>query len=172
MAVIDAYTDALVAAGKKGNPGNIMPGQVFGFAGTFEIAAADSDGSKYRIARIGANMIPMSLSVMADDAIDVTTVDVGLYLAGAGGAVVDADCFADAIDIDTDTVDTADLASNALFSLPIDDIGKKCWEITAVKAAGSYTDANHPSEFDIVITAKSEPGAAATVSYRGLFLQG
>jgi hypothetical protein len=172
MAVINDYVDAEILAGKKANPANIMPGQIFGIAGTFEIAAADDDGSVYRIARLSSNMIPYELCVMADDAIDVTTVDVGLYLAGAGGAVVDLDCFADAIDIDTDSVDSADLACNAMYSLPIDDIGKKLWEITAVKAAGSYTDAVHPSEFDLAITAKSNPGAAATVSFRGLFLQG
>ena len=172
MAVIDAYVDASAVAGKKANPANIMPGQMFGFTGSFEVAAADGDGSKYRIARIGANMIPVSLTVMADDAIDITYVDVGLYLPGAGGAVVDIDCFADNLAVDGDAIDTADLAPNALVSLPIDDLGKKCWEITAVAAAGSYTAAEHPSEFDLVITAKSEPGAAGTIAFRGLFLQG
>lgn len=172
MAVIDAYKDALVAAGKKGNPANIMPGQMFGFTGSFEVASGDSDASKYRIARIGANMIPVSLTVMADDALDITYFDVGLYLCGAGGAAVDIDCFADNLAVDGDAIDSADLAPNALVSLPIDDLGKKCWEITAVKAAGSYTDSYHPSEFDVVLTAKAASTAAATVAFRGLFLQG
>ena len=172
MAVIDAYVDSLVAAGKKGNPGKIGPGQVFAFTSSFEVAATDSDGSIYRIARVGANMIPVAITVMGDDDLDITHVDVGLYLPGAGGAAVDIDCFADNLAVNTDSVDSADLAPNAMFSLPIDDLGKKCWEIASVKAAGSYTDANHPSEFDLAITAKSEPGAAATIAYRVMFIQG
>jgi hypothetical protein len=172
MAVINDYVDANILAGKKANPANIMPGQIFGIAGTFEVAAADDNGSIYRIARLSSNMIPYELCVMGDDALDITHVDVGLYLPGAGGAVVDLDCFADNLATNGDAIDSADLACNALFSLPIDDIGKKLWEIAAVKAAGTYTDAKHPSEFDLAITAKSEPGAAATVSFRGLFLQG
>jgi hypothetical protein len=172
MAVIDAYVDSLVAAGKKGNPGKIGPGQMFAFTSSFEVAAADSDGSIYRIARIGANMIPVSITIMGDDALDITSVDVGLYECGPAGAAVDIDCFADGLAVNGDSIDTADLAPNGLVSLPIDDLGKKCWEITSVVAAKSYTAAKHPSEFDLAITAKSEPGAAATVAYRVLFIQG
>jgi len=172
MAVIDAYVNSDAAAGKKIAPGNMAPGQVFAFAMTFEVAATDSDASIYRVANLNSNLIPFSLCVMGDDALDITTVDVGLYLPGASGAVVDADCFADGLAVNGDDIDSADLANNALVSLPIDDIGKKLWEITAVAAAGSYTAASHPQSFDLAITAKSDPGAAATISVRGLFIQG
>jgi len=172
MAVIDAYVDSNLAAGKKGVSGNSVPGQLFAIAGTFEIAIADSDASIYRIANLGANLIPFSLCVMGDDALDITYFDVGLYLPGASGAAVDIDCFADNLAVNGDGIDSADLANNALVSLPIDDIGKPLWNIAAVKAAGSYTQAEHPASFDLCLTAKSDPGAVATVSYRGLFIQG
>lgn len=172
MAVKDAYVDSLAAAGKKASPGNMAPGQVFAFACTFEVAVADDSASIYRVANLGANLIPYELCVMADDAFDVTTVDVGLYEPGAGGAAVDIDCFADGLATNGDAIDTADLACNALVSLPIDDIGKRLWEITSVVAAKSYTAADHPQSFDLAITVKSDPGAAATVSVRGMFIQG
>jgi len=170
MAVINAYVDSNLAAGKKGNPANIMPGQVFGFACTFEIAIADGDASVYRIANLDANMVPLSLLMACDAASDITTVDLGLYLPGANGAVVDADCFADGIDSDTGAILGSDL--EGLVSLPIEDVGKKLWEITSVVAAKSYTAANHPTSFDLCMTAKSEPGAVATFSFRGMFIQG
>jgi hypothetical protein len=44
MAVENKWINSDVEAGKKGNPANIMPGQVFAFACTFEVAAADDDG--------------------------------------------------------------------------------------------------------------------------------
>jgi len=172
MAVIDAYVDALAAAGKKAAPGNMAPGQVWAFACTFEIAIADSDASIYRIANLPASLIPHSLCVMGDDALDITYFDVGLYLPGAGGAVVDYDCFADNLAVNGDAIDSADLANNALVSLPIDDIGKRLWEIASVVTAKSYTAASHPASFDLCLTAKSDPGAIATVSVRGMFIQG
>lgn len=172
MAVIDAYVDSAAAEGKKGAPGNMAPGQVFAFACTFEVAVADSNASIYRVANLPSNLIPLSLCVMGDDVLDITNVDVGLYLPGAGGAVVDLDCFAANLAVNGDGIDSADLANNALVSLPIDDIGKKLWEIASVVAAKSYTAASHPASFDLAITAKSDPGAIATVSVRGLFVAG
>lgn len=172
MAVINAYVDSAAAAGKKAAPGNMAPGQVFAFACTFEVAAADAVSSVYRIANLGANLIPYSLCVMGDDALDVTYFDVGLYEQGANGPVVDQDCFVDNLAVNGDGIDSADLANNGLASLPIDDIGKKLWEIASVVTAKSYTAANHPGSFDLCLTAMSEPGAAATVSVRGLFIQG
>jgi hypothetical protein len=172
MATINAYVDSLAAAGKKAQPGNMAPGQVFAFACTFEVAAADAVSSVYRVANLPANLIPYELCVMGDDALDITYFDVGLYLPGASGAVVDQDCFSDDLAVNGDGIDSADLACNALSDLPIDDIGKKLWEITSVVTAQSYTAADHPNSFDLALTAMSEPGAAATVSVRGLFIQG
>ena len=170
MAVINAYVNSDLAAGKKGNPALIMPGQMFGFVCTFEVAAADTVASVYRIANIGANMVPLWLKLACDAAIDITDLDIGLYLPGAAAAVVDADCFADAINPTTGYIFGSDL--EGLISLPIADGGKKLWEITAVVAAQSYTAANHPNSFDLALTANSEPGAAGTITVRGMFLQG
>lgn len=172
MAVINDYVDSNIAsvAGKKTNPAKFMPGRIFGFASSFEVAAGDDIASVYRIARLGANMIPLSLLIASDAAIDITDLDIGLYLPGPDGAVVDKDCFADGISLDTGYIFGSDL--EGLISLPISDAGKKCWEITSVVAAKTYTAANHPSEFDLALTANSEPGAAGTIAYRGMFLQG
>ncbi len=173
MAVIDAYVNTDAAAGKKVAPGNMAPGQIWGFAMTFEVAAADAVNSVYRVANLNSNLIPYELAVMGDDSLDITTFDIGLYLPGAGGAAVDSDCFATALAVDGNGIDSADLAPNALEALPIDDIGKKLWEIASVKAANTtYSAAYHPQSFDLALTALSEPGAAATVSVRGLFIQG
>ena len=43
MAVEKKWISANIVAGKKENSGLIMPGQVYAFANTFEVAAADDD---------------------------------------------------------------------------------------------------------------------------------
>jgi hypothetical protein len=170
MAVINAYTDSLAAEGKKSSPGNMAPGSVFAFAMTFEVAAEDGILSVYRIANLNSNLIPLSLLLACDAAIDITDLDIGLYEPGANGPAVDADCFADAINPDAGYIFGSDL--EGLISLPIADCGKKLWEITSVVTAKSYTAASHPQSFDLVLTAKTEPGAAGTISVRGMFIQG
>lgn len=173
MAVINAYTDADAVLGKKSSPGNMSPGQMFGFAMTFEVAAADAIASVYRVANLSANLIPLSLYVLADDSVDMTTVEVGLYETKAdGGAVADRDCFHTALDIDADTIYVHGTEKNALVSLPITDTGNKLWEIASVVTAKSYTAASHPASFDLAIYAVSEPGAAGTVSVWGTFVAG
>ena len=94
MAVINAYTDSLAAAGKKAEPGNLAPGTMFGLACTFEVGAADSAASIYRIANVNANLIPVWMKLASDSAIQITSLNVGLYEPGANGAVVDYDCLA------------------------------------------------------------------------------
>ena len=156
MAVQDKFIDALVAAGKKGNPGKVSGGKICTVVFTFEQAAADNDTSVYRLARLPANAIPVKCEIYADGAIDGSDYDLGLYDPGVGGAVVDANCFADAIDLSSGVAVTAG-ANNGLKSLAIEDVGSKIWEILDLSAPGRQ-------DYDLCLTANTAGGAAGTIS--------
>jgi len=164
MAVQNKWVNSLVAAGKKASPGNIMPGQVFAFACTFEIAAADTDASIYKVARLGANMIPVQIKINADASLGTSSISLGLYK--ENGDVLDVDCFAAASDYTAGMAMGSEL--DGLTALPIDDIGKKLWEITSL----GLTEATRQNAYDLAFTAPTTGGAAGTISIRGLFIQG
>lgn len=168
MAVVTAWVNSSVEAEKKGNTANVMPGKLFAFACTFEIAAADSDASIFRLARLKSNMIPVSLLLNCDALTDSTSWDMGLYK--TNGDVQDVDCFMAATDISTGYGIGSEI--NCLSALPIDDIGKKLWEITAVAAVGTITIENKEDAYDLALTANTIGSAAGTISVRGLFIAG
>lgn len=97
MAVQDKYVDSLI-----GNLGDapvmtdaIKSGGVSIKTRIIEVAivAADDDGSKYRLCKVGANEVPL-LCYIATTAITAgTDYDLGLYKTGVGGGVKVADVF-------------------------------------------------------------------------------
>ena len=167
MAVEDKYIDASVAAGKKGNPGKVAGGKVLEITGTFEMAAADSDGSIYRLARLPANAIPVEATLFADAAVDATDVDLGLYHENLG-AVVDADLFADGLNLTAGIAITVN-GNNGLTNLggadPLAALGKKLWELLGL-------DAPTRGGYDLALTANTAGGAAGTVGYRFRYILG
>ena len=159
MAVQDKYTDASLEAGKKGPSAKVAGAQLLCLFFQFEVAAADSNESVYRIARLPANAIPVKGEIFADAAIDGTDFDLGLYKPGIGGAVVDIDLLADGLDLASGEAITAPL--NLLTNLggadPIASYGKKLWELLGLSAPGR-------NDYDLAITARVAGGAAGTIS--------
>ena len=156
MAVQDKFIDDDVADGKKGNSALVSGGKILTVAFMFEQAAADSDTSVYRLARLPANAIPIKCEIYADAAIDGSDYDLGLYVPGVGGAAVDANLFADAIDLSAGVAVTA-AANNGLHDLPIEDVGQKLWELLDLSVPGRQ-------DYDLCLTANTAGGAAGTIS--------
>jgi len=162
MAVENKWVDANVAAGKKGQPSKIMPGQIFGMACTFEVAAANDDGSIFKLALIGGNMVPLSLSMNSDAIAGATSYDLGFYTeAGvdAGKAV-----FMSAHDINGGFARGSEL--NLLHDLAIEKIGQNVYEILG------KTLTTKENAYVLALTANTVGTAAGTISVYGTFIQG
>ena len=159
MAVLDVYANALSAAGKKAPPYFAGGGQLLCILFTYEIAAADDDASVIRIGRLPANAIPVKGELFADALTSGTDYDCGLYKPGVGGAVVDKDLFADALDPASGEAITAPL--NLLTNLggadPVGNYGKTLWELLGLTRAGRQ-------DYDLAITANTIGSAAGTIS--------
>jgi hypothetical protein len=163
MAVQNKWVDANVAAGDKGNPANIMPGKVFAFACTFEVAAADDDGSIYKLAKLGANLVPLQLKVNNDAITAGTDYDLGLYK--EDGVVADKDLFADGADLSSAHAMGSEL--DGLTNLGIENVGKCLYELLGLTVATRTQDS-----YVLALTANTVGSAAGTISVRGLFIQG
>ena len=163
MAVQDKFVDSNLAAGKKGNPALVSGGKELSIAFNFEVAAADSDASVYRLARLPANAIPLRCDIFADASIDGTDFDLGLYKPGVGGAIVDGNLLADGLNLAAGVAVTAG-SNNGLTNLggadPIAAVGKKLWELLGLSAPDRQ-------DYDLAITANTVGGAAGTIS--GIF---
>jgi len=163
MAVENKWVNADVEAGKKGNPGLVMPGQVYAFACTFEVAAADSNGSIYKIGKVGANMIPLDIKINCDAMTGATDWDLGFYK--DDGTEADKDILMDGADLNAGKALGSE--QNGLSHLPIDKIGKKVYELLGLTVANRSQDA-----YVLALTANAVGTDAGTVSLRGLFIQG
>ena len=159
MAVEDKYINTELAAGKKGATSKVWGGQLLALTFNFEVAAADDDGSVYRLGRLPANAIPIKGEIFADAITSGTDWDLGLYKPGVGGAVVDKDLLADGLDIASGEAITAPL--NLLTNLggadPVAAVGKKLWELRGLSAP-------ERQDYDLALTANTVGSAAGTVS--------
>lgn len=70
---------------------------VFSVSGLTAVAAADNDGSTYRLVRLPGMARVTSIKVFTDGIAGGTSYDFGLY--DAGSTVKDADCYASAVDL-------------------------------------------------------------------------
>lgn len=134
-------------------------GAIRRLAGTVEVAAADDDTSTFRMVRVHSSWVIDSIKVFNDALTSGTSYDVGLHdIAAAGGAVVDADLFADAVDLSSARKATGGVEvrfDRAGSDLP--DLNKQIWELL-----GLSTD---PGKwYDLTLTANTIGSAAGTIS--------
>lgn len=124
---------------------------------TAEVAAADDDGSVYRMVRVPSNAIVLGVEVLNDALTGGTVYDIGVYqTAQNGGAVVDADLIATNLDMST----ARTLPLDATFEvLDIDKVEKRLWELLGLTADPSR-------DYDICFTADTVGSGAGTLSMR------
>jgi hypothetical protein len=123
---------------------------------TVEASAADA-GSIYPMVRIPSNACGVSVILACDDLGTTATLDVGLYdTAENGGAVVDADFFASAVDANSAAVAPTHVEhESGVYG--IEDIEKPLWE-----ALGLSADPH--KDYYVGITSVGAIDAAGTIS--------
>lgn len=129
--------------------------------GICEVLAADDDGSVYRFVRLPSNAVVHSITIRNDAITAGSSYDCGLYRTAAdGGAVVDADLFASAVDISAGLAGT-ELRFEAGTTGPIDYAEYRLWQIADLGAATYATDPGY--QFDICLTGNTVGTAAGTI---------
>jgi hypothetical protein len=125
---------------------------------TLEHTAKDL-GSTFRMVRIPSNATGIAVVLSSDDQGTTGDIDIGIYQTTAnGGAVVDADFFASAYDVNAAAIAQVEVQhESAVYGL--EDIEKPLWE-----ALGLSADTNR--DYDIVITSTEALQAAGTLSLR------
>lgn len=128
-------------------------------AGTVETAAADDDTSVYRLARVHSSWVMNSIIILNDAITGGTSFDVGLHdIAANGAAVVDADLFADAVDLSSARKATGGVEvrfDRSGSDLP--DLNKTIWELLGLSVdPGKW--------YDLTLTGNTVGSAAGTIS--------
>lgn len=161
MPVENKYTDANLVANKKTAPYSVGSGsEPFILVGVVSVAAADDDGSIYRVfASVPSNAVPISLEVVNTAITGGTSYGFGLYRANLG-AVVNATALASAIDMSTArTIATAN------------NVGLSALTLGELRTLASLSGAANPDDsYDIALTATTVGTAAGTIRVRGVFV--
>jgi len=165
MAVVDKYINSDVNGGKLAQAARSQGNKVVTIVETFETGSSDSANSVYRVfPDLNPCLIPISIKINNDATGGSSSdLDLGLYC-GNKGAVVDADCFYDGLDIKTAHAKGSDV--DGLTAMDIANLGKQLYEIAG------HTLANRKDTYDIAITVNTAPAAAGTVTIVGTFIQG
>lgn len=164
MAVEDKYVETQTAAGKLAKSVFCHGAEPIVLIATEELAAADDDGSVYRLFKsVPSNYIPVEISIMCDTVTSGTDFDLGLYKVGVGGAAVDADVLMDGQSLAT-ALTRATGHQLGLANVNIADAGKTLGELSA--------QTNPDASYDIALTANTVGSAAVTVTVVGIFVQG
>jgi len=168
MAVEDKYVDADLAAGKLGNPAQISGAELQATNFTFEVAAADDDGSIYRVCKsLNPNLIPIKFEINNDSITVGTDYDLGLYETSTDqgdGLVIDKDVFADGLDMSAAAANGSE--KNGLGAVAIENLPRKLSE-----HAGD-TVITKKQGYDIAFTANTVGSSDGTISGRFYFIQG
>ncbi len=166
-AIVNDYVNALVAAGKLDKGAFVNGGAVIEAVVPFEVAAADDDGSIYRLLKdINPNLILISAEISNDTGMTSSSDwDLGIYLPlSEGGAVITKDVFLNGGDLSSAHVAGAGL--NAISALDVANLGKMIFE------QAGHTILTKKRGYDIALTANTVGSVAGSVSVRLRFIQG
>jgi len=157
MAVINAFVtdnveskaaDTCIAARATGSVRRAM-------TFNFEVAAADDNASIYRLCKLPATAIVLSVKTANDAIAGFTNPSIGVYKPlEVGGAVIDVDCLMVATDLN------AGSAMTERFAPAIADIGKDILSLAGVADA----DKVKYNSVDVAITTAAGVAAAGTIS--------
>ena len=170
MAVENKYVNADAAADKRVNPAfNGNGTETFTAIGIVDVAAADDDGSIYRVFRsVNADLIPVNIAIYNGAITGGTDYDIGLYETNLG-AVVDADVLADGLSM-ASARSKATTNNAGLTTVSLANSQQRLFEL-AGQTQGFGTQTKIPT-FDIAITANTVGTAAGTIVVVATFVQG
>jgi hypothetical protein len=168
MAVENKYVNSDAEADKNGVSAFIDGDKTAYMVATFETAAADDDGSVYRLFKnVNHNWIPAKIEIACDAITGGTDWDLGLYeptVGGVAGAVVDKDKFMDGQTFASAVAFAS--AIDGLQTLDISEVQERIYEL-----AGDTLD-DKKLGYDIALTANTVGSAAGTISVKAWFVQG
>ena len=142
------------------NPLYLLGGVLREQVGTVEVAAADSDASVYRLGRVHSSWRISEMTCFNDAITSGAVFDVGLYrTAEDGGAVVDANAFADNISLTSGSLTGVQLLNEAGSAIGVEDIEQRVWEVAALSADPDVW-------YDICFTGDTVGSGAGTISLR------
>lgn len=169
MAVADRLSGVITnrdAVPRVNNNPGAAAGAVKAFVGKVLTVATDDINSVYRFATVPSNAVMHSLRIYsADIGSAAAEVDVGLYQTTANGsAVVDADFFASAVNLNAGALNGVDILHEANSGFPIGEAEMPLWQ-----ALGLSTDPH--IDYDICTTATGAIDAAVNMVLRGTYAQ-
>jgi hypothetical protein len=138
---------------------NISKGVLLEAVGTVETVDADSIDSTYRFASVPSNARISQILLYSDDIGTTTAADFGLYKTTAdGGAVVDADLFADGVSLKDGALSAVDIThESAVFGL--EDAEKPLWSALGLSADPCIY-------YDVTATLTAAADAAGTITVK------
>jgi hypothetical protein len=164
MAVEHKYVNADIAADKKAKAAFASGAETVTLKAIVSVAAADDDGSKYRLFRaLPSNLIPVNICIHNGEITSGSDYDLGLFKVGLDGAAVEPDVLMNGA-----TMASARAAATwnnvGLTSVALADSQKTLAELSG------QTD---PDEaYDLVLTANTVGSATETIVVTATFLQG
>lgn len=156
MAVEDKYVDTDRANGYLSDAARTGGSNI---QATFNVsvAAADDDGSIYRIVQVPSNSIPFKITIGTTAITGGTDYDLGFYDRDSG-SVVDKDIL-----MDGQTMATASKVLDGVSNVSVANASKAVWELL-----GLSTDPQ--KDYDLALTANTVGTAAGDISVKVEFL--
>lgn len=144
---------------------NLSKGALLEAVGTCEIASTQDLGSTYIMASVPSNARISQLLFSCDDVGTTGLADIGVYQTTANGsAVVDADFFASAVDMNAAALNAVDVTNEADPADAAAGYGKADIEKPLWQALGLSADSNR--FYDIVLTTTEASTTAGTLTLK------
>lgn len=168
MAVINDYVQTQLALKKLAAALESTGSELRQIIVTFETAAADDNGSVYRIAKaVSPDMVLVDAKIANDATAGFTDADLGLYEPldsnGGAGAVVSKDCFLNAGDLSSAHVSGSELS--AMSAVDVANRAKPLYLIAG------HTQVTKKAAYDICLTANAAASAIGTITVILTFAQ-
>tara|TARA_R110002096_G_scaffold84201_1_gene194549 strand:+ start:680 stop:1186 length:507 start_codon:yes stop_codon:yes gene_type:complete len=167
MAVLNKYVNSDLEADKNAPAFQTYGDKTLTHLATFETAAADDDGSVFRIIKnVPADLIPVSMEIFCDTLTGSTDWDIGFYeptINGVDGAVIDVDKLTNTIDLATAI--TRANAEDGLQTLDPSEL------LEPIYVLAGHTLATKLRGYDIAFTANTIGSGVGTISVITKFVQ-
>jgi hypothetical protein len=131
---------------------------------TIEVDSTYNDADVLVLGKLKSDDVLKKIEIVNDAITGGTDYDLGLYLIdtnGDLGTVVDADVFADGLNLSTASTRVAPL--DGLTTVDIANVGKEVWELVNAAVADTY-DEDPKLEYFLALTANTIGTATGTVS--------
>jgi len=167
MAVENKYVNSDLAAGKVGKAAYVSGAEAYIAVAHATVAAADDNGSIYRLFKaLAPDLIPVKIEILNDAITGGTDYDLGFYepLEGGSGPVIDKDALVDGADLSSGNGQGSELTG--LSAVGVEESQQRLWELAG------HTATQKQDAYDIALTANTVGTAAGDIVVKAWFVQG